>query len=328
MSDFSPDVSELTALYSNSVLSNRVFLSGSVIVFYDYALTLAGEVSEVWNSKFSGAQVLFFLTRYSFIIRTALEFGLSFRSEPTYPLSRYLLHPTVLDPPCPNWTTFYLRITDICHISEEQVDPGDPSLNQRHCLDHCSISQRHLADAGCRSIWSGCCVFICPQYEFFILASLISTLVLDVLIFSLTFWKTIGHAIEMRKVGLGNSLGYFILRDGTMYFLAKMLTSVSAITVNRFPGVQGTLGSIVPSIGNVLAVILTNRLVLNLRQVSHIQEVNPTIGTFQAEPEFARNSLIGNLGAPLRIDSDDDDIRSDMPTENEIVEEFCSFSDN
>ncbi|TDL18628.1 hypothetical protein BD410DRAFT_728230, partial [Rickenella mellea] len=42
------------------------------LVFYDYALTFPAEVSEIWNSKFNGAQALFFLTRYSFMIFTVL----------------------------------------------------------------------------------------------------------------------------------------------------------------------------------------------------------------------------------------------------------------
>ncbi|TDL18635.1 hypothetical protein BD410DRAFT_488640 [Rickenella mellea] len=66
------------------------------------------------------------------------------------------------------------------------------------------------------------------------LASVILSLIIDALVFTLTFAKTIRHTIEMRKSGLGNGLGYFILRDGAMYFLAKLLIGVVATTVFIF----------------------------------------------------------------------------------------------
>ncbi|TDL18638.1 hypothetical protein BD410DRAFT_488951 [Rickenella mellea] len=137
---------------------------------------------------------------------------------------------------------------------------------------------------------------------------------IDVLVFTLTFAKTIHHAIEMRKVGLGNGLGYFILRDGAMYFLAKLLIGVAGTTIFFLPAssaISGSWISALIAIGNPLTIILINRLVLNLRQVSHLQEgANaPTLGTFGTieEPAFATNSLLGNLGAPLRVGQEDDD---------------------
>ncbi|TDL21694.1 hypothetical protein BD410DRAFT_723977, partial [Rickenella mellea] len=53
------------------------------LLFYDYALTLPTEVAEIWSSKFTGAHALFYLTRYSFIIRTIAYFGLKFHTNPT-----------------------------------------------------------------------------------------------------------------------------------------------------------------------------------------------------------------------------------------------------
>ncbi|TDL19173.1 hypothetical protein BD410DRAFT_900377 [Rickenella mellea] len=115
----------------------------------------------------------------------------------------------------------------------------------------------------------------------------------------------------MRKVGLANSLGYFILRDGAMYFLAKLLFGVVGTIVFFVPasGVIGSWLTVLIAVTNPLTIILINRLVLNLRQVSHLQEGNaPTLGTIDTiqEPAFATNSLLGNLGAPLRVGLDVD----------------------
>ncbi|TDL17364.1 hypothetical protein BD410DRAFT_843645 [Rickenella mellea] len=79
---------------------------------------------------------------------------------------------------------------------------------------------------------------------------------------------------------------------------------------------------VLSAINNPLTVILINRLVLNLRQVSRLQEGNaPTlnaIGTIQ-EPAFATNSLLGNLGAPLRMGPEDDDVIEEISVDDEVA---------
>ncbi|TDL16090.1 hypothetical protein BD410DRAFT_650112 [Rickenella mellea] len=73
--------------------------------------------------------------------------------------------------------------------------------------------------------------------------------------------------------------------------------------------------TVVNNLSNPLTIILINRLVLNLRQVSHLKTGNAsTLGAIDTiqEPAFATNSLLGNIGAPLRVgpeeDYDDDEI--------------------
>ncbi|TDL18643.1 hypothetical protein BD410DRAFT_900724 [Rickenella mellea] len=72
----------------------------------------------------------------------------------------------------------------------------------------------------------------------------------------------------------------------------------------------GQWGVVVSEINEPLTAILVNRLVLNLRQVSHLHEGNaPALrgtGTIH-EPVFATNSFLGNLGAPLRVGPEDED---------------------
>ncbi|TDL21757.1 hypothetical protein BD410DRAFT_789531 [Rickenella mellea] len=131
----------------------------------------------------------------------------------------------------------------------------------------------------------------------------------------------------MRKVGLGNGLSYFMLRDGAMYFLAKLLIGVTGAVVFFVPAsavIANWIG-VVAVFSNSLTVILINRLALNLKQVSHAQEGKaPTlgaIGTIQ-EPEFATNSLLGNLGAPLRVGPEEDEAieESGVEEEAEVIE--------
>ncbi|TDL17365.1 hypothetical protein BD410DRAFT_550136 [Rickenella mellea] len=72
MSNSSPDVAALITQASQTQIGIRVIISGTALIFYDYALTFATEISEIWNSKFSGAQALFFLTRYSYMVFSVL----------------------------------------------------------------------------------------------------------------------------------------------------------------------------------------------------------------------------------------------------------------
>ncbi|TDL18648.1 hypothetical protein BD410DRAFT_830798 [Rickenella mellea] len=155
------------------------------------------------------------------------------------------------------------------------------------------------------------------------LATAIIGFILDILVFTLTFAKTIHHAKGMRNAGLGSGLGYFILRDGSIntdltYKDPQERYIFCSLHFSVFKYPDGTIGE-----WGVLSNLLINRLVLNLRRVSHLQVGNAsTIGTIR-EPVFATNSFLGNLGAPLRVGSDDDDGIEELciDDETEVVEE-------
>ncbi|TDL18684.1 hypothetical protein BD410DRAFT_491731 [Rickenella mellea] len=127
----------------------------------------------------------------------------------------------------------------------------------------------------------------------------------------------------MKKLGLRNGLGYFILRDGALYFLAKLVIGVMLIAAFFAPpsGTLGELGIMVDGLSSPLTAILINRLVLSLRQVSRFHDGNaPTLGGMCTipEPVFATNSFLGNVGAPLRVGPVDDDEIS-IDDEAEVV---------
>ncbi|TDL20861.1 hypothetical protein BD410DRAFT_841049 [Rickenella mellea] len=240
------DIATLASLYPQFFVGSCTILSSAVIVFYDYALTFLTEISVMWksDSRFNGAQALFFIARYSYIIAIACELALKFGSN--------------------------------------NSDLMSVSLNSMISLDSCSA--------------------LFPDQ--FSQASL--SLVFSITVFILTFAKTYRNAIEMRKVDLRNGLAYYVLRDGTLYFLVNMLVSVSAIITTLVPNVEPFWSYMVVYVGNAVIISLISRLVLNLRQVSHMQVDNVAIRTIELEPEFATNSLIGNLGAPLRVGAEEE----------------------
>ncbi|TDL17902.1 hypothetical protein BD410DRAFT_793780 [Rickenella mellea] len=297
MSDSPPDIAGLIAQATQGQFANGVLVSATTLVFYDYALTFPTEMTEIWTSKFSGAQVLFFLTRYSYMVFTVficvnnlttnlseMKGILTLRTYAIYQKNRLVL--------------VVLGLTGVTSVARGgMAKPGvDSSVFGRTCGEF-------DPDINFRSQLT------------VLLAGNIISLILDVLVFTLTFAKTIRHAIAMRKFGLENGLGYFILRDGA----AKLLFGVVG-TIVFFEAVSNWLGVLV-QISNPLTIILINRLVLNLRQVSYLDEGNARksggIGTIQ-EPVFATNSLLGNLGAQLRVGDIDEILAED---EAEVVEE-------
>ncbi|TDL19085.1 hypothetical protein BD410DRAFT_806033 [Rickenella mellea] len=160
------------------------------------------------------------------------------------------------------------------------------------------FEQRYLLS---RSINTPCLVEMPSTVTF---ASPIPVLVYHGLVFGLTVAKTIKHALAMRKLGLHKSLCYFILRDGT---IANFCTGAVNIIVTSASDWIGVLPYVSLAVSNVL----TSRLVLNLRRESHVPAAGSlALPTIDSVPEavFAQNSLLGNLGAPLRMDPDDDEI--------------------
>ncbi|TDL18646.1 hypothetical protein BD410DRAFT_806367 [Rickenella mellea] len=317
MSDSSHDISEFIAEASQirfSVCVNvaatgkssvfpvkmpYMLMKREALVFYDYILTLPTEVSEIWNSKFSGAHALFYLTRYSYIISTIFETAWFIMSQIGLYGSFVLLPQRTIDQHGVGKRHPFILVIG-----------GFASVVYVSLLVYMMVVLKPGVHS---SALGGICNTDPPNIlhlKFTVqLAIAIIGFILDILVFTLTLAKTIHHAKEMRKVGLGNGLGYFILRD-----VATLL------------GTIGEWGVVVGNLDNPLIYVLINRLVLNLRQVSHKQVGNSStfgaIGTIQ-KPVFATNSFLGNLGAPLHVGPEDDDEIEEvgMGDEADVVEE-------
>ncbi|TDL17901.1 hypothetical protein BD410DRAFT_775512 [Rickenella mellea] len=313
---------------STVILANATYILTKVeaLVFYDYALTFSTEVSETWNSKFSGAQALFFLTRYSYMLFTALLCAIIFLQNPSETRCRVLTFNAtvwVITTPIGFYGILTLR-TYALYQKNTFILVILGVLGAANVSLAVYIGVAEKPEVGSTVYGTICGKPEIPTVDRVQLASTIISLIFGVLVFTLTFAKTIRHAVEMRKVGLGKSLAYFILRDGTLYFLANLLFQVVNAAVYFIPAswsIGNWLGVAI-SFSNTLTVILTNRLVLNLRRVSHRREGNALtigeIGTIHV-PAFAISSLIGNLGAPLRVGPEDDSEIEEIGVDYEAV---------
>lgn len=65
------------------------------------------------------------------------------------------------------------------------------------------------------------------------------------------------------------------------------------------------------------AVVVINRLILNLSQTGHDIGSN-SVQTITYGPLFATNAILGNIGASLRTDFDDDSIEWEAAVDEEF----------
>ncbi|TDL16096.1 hypothetical protein BD410DRAFT_777482, partial [Rickenella mellea] len=238
MSDSSPDISELIAEISQIQFAYAVLIAGTALVFYEYALTISTEVSEIWNSKFNGAQTLFLMTRYSFMVYMALVCAINVTKNPSETVCRVIAFSAAAWSIVPQMGIYCILTLRTYAIY--QKNRSILAILGLTCVANVVLSVyiMVLAQPEVGSIVS--VGTLCGEDEQTItprvrLASTILSLLIDVLVFTLTFAKTIRHTIEMRNVGLGNGLGYFILRDGALYFLAKLLIGISSTTIYFVP---------------------------------------------------------------------------------------------
>ncbi|TDL16065.1 hypothetical protein BD410DRAFT_808387 [Rickenella mellea] len=288
MSDGS-EAAIIKELFSDSIRSNRVFLSSSVVVFYDYALTLPMEISEIWNAKFSGAQVIFFMTRYSFIFTTILQYVSRFSANPTDSLCRGVYYITIVSVTCSQIgllgiSTVVVSVYSDIHLVTPLADPFGFKF---------PTSCAYATDPGfSRSINE-------PVLDFRIRSRRLQ----------LDLRENDSSHDTNEEVKVRERLG---LRHTTRRFQLIIQTAIIIV----FNGVSwdGELSTI----GNVL----TCRLVLNLRQVSRtpkLQTISLLDAGPQEEPEFATNSILGNIGAPLRIGREvDDEEDLESPVDDQI----------
>ncbi|TDL20722.1 hypothetical protein BD410DRAFT_364429 [Rickenella mellea] len=128
-------------------------------------------------------------------------------------------------------------------------------------------------------------------------------LTFDTVVFVLTFYKTFRSAAHMKKLGMTNSLTFWLLRDGFIYYFGRILLVVFDILSFSFPQFFQYDYSL--EILNAVGNILINHLLLNLRHVSARQSGGGFSQNTLPEVAFASNATIGNIGAPLTEDPEE-----------------------
>ncbi|TDL19088.1 hypothetical protein BD410DRAFT_449904 [Rickenella mellea] len=159
MSDSSPDIYGLIAEASQIQFDAYITVAGAALVFYDYALTFSTEISEIWNSKFTGAQVVFLLTRYSFLVFTVSFGALNFiqNQSLTVGVAGFTLIRR-FGKSCLNLEYMPFDPANICDISEKSVYRSHIRVDCRGCPGHCSLSWFFFGARSCQHcVWGQLC---------------------------------------------------------------------------------------------------------------------------------------------------------------------------
>jgi len=303
--------SNIDSVFSVNQLNAYLTFASFGLLVYDYSLTLSTEISEIWASPITGAKLLFLMNRYGVI----LDF---FFQCITFSLI------TTNVPLC---TTLY----DLTSVSELITDAGIMGIfsirtyaiyNQNKIilaiLMSLTISRlvltmlasdfqrsEYLA-APPLSRFGSCWVSLGPSFRIFDLADGVIILAFDTIVLVLTLVKTFRLARESRTKGVGWDISATLLRDGAMYYCCLEVLVLLTICTSLIPGVTFQIPYILTDLQDVMASILTNHLVLNLRRVGHVY--SQTQGSTLPELEFATNAVVGNLGASFRPEDEEEDL--------------------
>ncbi|KAL4247848.1 hypothetical protein ABKN59_007539 [Abortiporus biennis] len=286
----------------------------TVLCCYDYTLTFSDECHYIWQRRFSGATVFFFVNRYftliyiiSFMLVNLVPFGLtpSVSVTPNVIFATLFLlmsasHLLDVRSPIPHSLIYHLLDVDISlnvsaimclrlyAIWSRNIKilvvfallGAVPPIIRVYLYSQTKHFQTSsppyvLLSDNLLSVW-----LVIPSYSIFY----------DALILAITWAKTAG----IRKVLGSYSVVTYLLRDGAIYFLFLMILNITTLIGNK----TLTLGG-VPLISEAVASILISRFMLNLRGVymanDHSDSFHPSK---MSDLNFASN-IIGNLGAPL-----------------------------
>ncbi|TDL24208.1 hypothetical protein BD410DRAFT_786304 [Rickenella mellea] len=131
--------------------------------------------------------------------------------------------------------------------------------------------------------------------------------IFDSAVFWLTFRKTIGVARQKKRQGMENSLIHWVLRDGIMYYVARIFLLTVSLLVVSIGRVPISVQRFIVITANTLTNIMVNHMMLNLRQMLDIGENGSHSENTLTMPTFTTNAIIGNIGAPIRLGVLDND---------------------
>ncbi|KAI0742545.1 hypothetical protein C8Q80DRAFT_1189241 [Daedaleopsis nitida] len=125
--------------------------------------------------------------------------------------------------------------------------------------------------------------------------------IMNTLVIAITWYRTAGLVLAARRANIRASFGYYLLRDGTTYFLASLIYNTVFIIVQETQNAQLGVVSI------TIQSIMMSRFILNLRTLDTSQTL-PRIsdnGSKMSEPRF-RSSAFDNMGAQLDVEEVND----------------------
>ncbi|KAI0645061.1 hypothetical protein C8Q79DRAFT_912324, partial [Trametes meyenii] len=306
------------------LVENYCIIASSALLWFDAVLTLPTEYRRIWCRKFTGATVVYLLTRYIavierifFVLETSL-FNISNK-----------VRPHLIYPPCGGIThtddvlTFlnYLAFSAFTSLRVYAVWGRDwrplllvlpLTLVRPIGLMYESAfytPTEYGSPYGCGEEQSLPGSTISKSTQIVLLVSIASkaaTIAADCILIVLTWIKTFGIQREGLSAGLRTPLATLLLRDGTRRCRVLLVIQVVTIVSNRI-GHSLTIWLVWPYFDQVITVILLSRFILDLRGLyftggDEHRETTTTalhLSDVKFEIKGLTSNVVGNFGAPL-----------------------------
>ncbi|OSC97583.1 hypothetical protein PYCCODRAFT_1471755 [Trametes coccinea BRFM310] len=308
MSDDSTYEQGIVADYPRLLVENYCIIASSALLWFDFALMFTTEYRRIWKRKWTGATLVYLLTRYVAVIERiffVLEvlvrlcggithtddvlLFLNYLAFSAFTCLRiygvwgrdwkpllFVLPLTLVKP--------IAGIIEVAHYTPVQAGPPYGCIYIYHVPDSV-ISTPHPYLLSLVSITSKA-----------------TTIAADAILIGLTWIKTFGIKRDALHTGMRTPLATLLLRDGTAYFLILLLVQVITIISNRI-GSKLTIWLVWPYFDQVLTVIFLSRFMLDLRGLYFADrgdtENETSLHLSDVKFQGITSGVVGNFGATL-----------------------------
>ncbi|KAH9856238.1 hypothetical protein C2E23DRAFT_857247 [Lenzites betulinus] len=222
----------------------------TAVIVYEYLLTIHMESKVIWGRQLTIPTVLYFLNRYAlvlFAIAVSLWAFVPWQS-PTVGvamgLKKLLIHSLPYSLFC---TTHTCYKQPQLAMYDRHIMPWigrSPTISGRHSigtptLGNTSSSEWMCSDSlviggpGCTRLVPFCLTVNRKLIHSVEIASEISTILMDVLVLAITWYRTAGIVVLARKAHLTASLPKQMLQDGTTFFSLTLCLHIIVIVVDE-----------------------------------------------------------------------------------------------
>ncbi|KAI0365086.1 hypothetical protein BV20DRAFT_954980 [Pilatotrama ljubarskyi] len=310
---------EIIGAYPRLLAENYCIIASSVWLWFDFTLTCSAEYQRIWRRKYTGATVVYLLTRYIAMIERVffvLEVLIWNSSD------------QVRTPPCGGITHTddvllllnYLAFTAFTTLRVYGVWGRDwkpplivlplslvrPILLMYENTNYVPVQAG--PPFGCVYIFSLSdkilSKYVLSLCRYFSITTKATTLAADAILVILTWIKTFGIVRASLQTGMRTPLATLLLRDGTAYFLVLLVIQLITIVSNEVgTSVKLTIWLVWPYFEQAIIVIFHSRFMLDLRGLYFAEsgDRDTTTSLHFSDVKFQgfTSDVVGNFGATL-----------------------------
>ncbi|KZT00362.1 uncharacterized protein LAESUDRAFT_732297 [Laetiporus sulphureus 93-53] len=289
---------EEVVLLQQGYINAYCSLAVTALVFYEYIVTFPEEVHVIWGVRLTTVTVIFALNRYLLMVQ-----GINSALTPV------LWHTPLA----------VIVLTNVMTIVVEAVTASFSAFRTYAISGHQIVPAMLVLLLGLAPVAVNVYTSTRVSYAFviyigsyplcgynnresiaiqnkLILIMRICAAASDLIVLLVTWFKTSGLAIEVRRLRLRGSMATVLIRDGEALLLLNILEIVIKVRYENSQNYAGYVTIFLPPISS----ILISRFILNLRQVSLGSMGLNTISHSTLNTRDFTSRLVGNFGADVQ----------------------------